>query len=680
MMRIFKLELEKQNISGFFREYGLLVLITAVATALRFYRLGRYGLWLDEIFSTLRAEQGIRYVLFERFKLTDFFIFLELFFGNSEFIIRFYSALFGVLGVVALYLCCEKLWGKRLAFLSSLLLTFNYFHIYYSQDARYYAVVFFFSVLSIFFLFKLLLERDFKHLFFLIAVYFLGIKTHSTFYLLIASELLFLISVFLYWVVRNKLSFGSWEFFGNNIKTLFFKFKESNPVLKVGVFVFALAGGYFLFKNFYSPGIISRFDFRWFPTDPELIPLRFKLPPLFYWELFERFSEVSLIFRRFLVLLFLIGLEYSFSQERYYLVFLGFLIFSIPVLMIWLLNPHLAFNYRYVMFMLPLWIVFIAQGMIVISDLLFLLLGRVSKFFEGKDLLENTAVFSLAVFFFIYPSYSPLCNRFSGSRRYAWREIAEILHENYKEGDIIYSNHYDSLQSVPYYLMKLEGESIAGHPVIQRSVRLQKFSEKEVEVGRYWFVFDGDYLAEILGNFDGKVWVAWHSADVPSIPFPKGRQYRFSKLGGTLTEFRIVPPVVSYSGRELVEEALYSQGIIYNDEYNFVQPAAYGQPGYLEYEVEVSADLSRLRVSWNAFVKYEGNYAKLWYSTDAENYKLIEHLEGSDKDLRSKQFFDIPWDVSDNTLYLRVELFTNQETSVVEFDSRFMGISVHSGL
>ncbi|MHB1131298.1 MAG: glycosyltransferase family 39 protein [Chloroflexota bacterium] len=138
---------------------------SALALAARLYRLGAQSIWLDEGLSVLFARPALAELLPKL--ITDdihppFYIVTLHFWmrlaGDGEFAVRFLSAAFGVLLVPLLYRLALDLFAARsdqsnyarLAGLASALLAATSpFLVYYSQEARNYIVVAFWTALSV---------------------------------------------------------------------------------------------------------------------------------------------------------------------------------------------------------------------------------------------------------------------------------------------------------------------------------------------------------------------------------------------------------------------------------------------------------------------------------------------------------------------------------------------------
>ncbi len=125
-------------------DVGLLLL----ATLTRMWGLGRPSLWLDEAFSHLFAvlplQMAWQAIIVDAVHPPLYYLLLRPWLtlaGGSEFALRLPSALAGVL-TVALLLRAGRRWlGRRATGWSGLLLAVNPFHIWYSQEARMYALL-----------------------------------------------------------------------------------------------------------------------------------------------------------------------------------------------------------------------------------------------------------------------------------------------------------------------------------------------------------------------------------------------------------------------------------------------------------------------------------------------------------------------------------------------------------
>ncbi len=134
-----------------------LIAVLALAAILRFYNIDYQSVWLDEIHTLLEADPKLNWQEFHDSLLVSdphpplYFALIKLcftLFGHTSMVVRVFSAVVGVVGVYSVYLLGKAIKDKNTGLIAALLLSVNYFHIYYSQEARMYVLLFLFTVLS----------------------------------------------------------------------------------------------------------------------------------------------------------------------------------------------------------------------------------------------------------------------------------------------------------------------------------------------------------------------------------------------------------------------------------------------------------------------------------------------------------------------------------------------------
>jgi predicted membrane-bound mannosyltransferase len=145
----------------------LLGLITLLALGLRFFRLADQAFWIDEIYSVYTALSPWNQFYANSAhsnSLPTYFLILRAVLPESgdglEWAARLPSALAGTLSVpvfAALVYCWRR--NRRTALLAGLLLAVNPLHIWYSQEARAYALMLFFGLLAMLFMELALFSR-----------------------------------------------------------------------------------------------------------------------------------------------------------------------------------------------------------------------------------------------------------------------------------------------------------------------------------------------------------------------------------------------------------------------------------------------------------------------------------------------------------------------------------------
>ncbi len=131
-----------------------------LGAGLRLHALQAHSLWFDEILTAMRSREELGWLLWGsppvRFRpvsyvLTHFFLLLL---GESDFIVRLPSVMEGVLSIAVMYKVGTALYGRIEGTIGALLLALSPFHICYSQEARFYALMLLLSLLTVLFLWK----------------------------------------------------------------------------------------------------------------------------------------------------------------------------------------------------------------------------------------------------------------------------------------------------------------------------------------------------------------------------------------------------------------------------------------------------------------------------------------------------------------------------------------------
>ncbi|HSM57653.1 MAG TPA: glycosyltransferase family 39 protein [Candidatus Sulfomarinibacteraceae bacterium] len=159
-------------------QIALLAGVTLVAAALRFYKLGAWSFWGDEILSVAGVEDGFNFnIIRQSLALTLIELSVQRL-GVSEWSARLVPALIGVVSVPVLYFPIRKMLGRAVGLLSVLLLALSPWHLYWSQNARFYTLLMLFYALALL-LFYLGLEGD-RPLYLLGSVLFLGLAARES--------------------------------------------------------------------------------------------------------------------------------------------------------------------------------------------------------------------------------------------------------------------------------------------------------------------------------------------------------------------------------------------------------------------------------------------------------------------------------------------------------------------
>ena len=142
-------------------QIAILSVIVLFGAVLRFWNLGQWSFWIDEVF-TVRDAQNLS---FESWRVipnpipylaVKFSISLA---GNSEWGSRLIPCLIGIASILAVFGLGRALFNWRVGLLSSAFVACSSWHLFWAQNARYPVFTFFFAVLTAWF-FYTSLERD----------------------------------------------------------------------------------------------------------------------------------------------------------------------------------------------------------------------------------------------------------------------------------------------------------------------------------------------------------------------------------------------------------------------------------------------------------------------------------------------------------------------------------------
>jgi len=128
------------------------IAIVLVATALRFYHLGDWSMWIDEGMTWQRSTTGVlddQGPLYATAPLN--FIVTRLVVQATEptlFWLRFFPAVCGCLGVAAVIAAGHRIGGRVCALFAGALVALSVWHLDWSQNARHYATLFLAATLA----------------------------------------------------------------------------------------------------------------------------------------------------------------------------------------------------------------------------------------------------------------------------------------------------------------------------------------------------------------------------------------------------------------------------------------------------------------------------------------------------------------------------------------------------
>ncbi len=424
-------------------QYVGLALITLVATTLRFYRLGEWSFWIDEIFTINHA--------LNHFSTTELFLenippfrnwlpvsvilnaqLLKLA-GINEWNARLIPAIIGILTIPILYFPTRKVFGARIALISVLLLAVSPWHLFWSQNARFYTSLMLFYTLALFAFYFGIEEDNPKYLFlFFVLVYFAASERLSA---------LFIFPVIVsYFGVLWILKFDKPK--GMNFRNLL--------ILTLPL----LMGGFVELYSWIAIGE-SRFfvDFTWF--------LQYQIDDPFRLLVFvgNNFGIPLMVMAVFS------GLFLLHNRSRVGLFLLSSAI--MPLLLLMLANSFIFTKDRYVFITLFSWIILVAVG-----------LDAVLSTLKG-----NAQWLAVGIFFVLLMHAANdllLYYQANQGNRLPWKSAFALVQERADKNDVVVAFWPEFS---PYYL----DHDIIGYEDTELDAILKSGQ-------RYWFVLDSETI------------------------------------------------------------------------------------------------------------------------------------------------------------------------------------------
>lgn len=444
-------------------EHCILSMIVIIAFVLRIYHLGYESVWLDEVTSLLISQNRILSML----EITKgdvhpplYYIILHFFtlIGDTEFIIRLPSMIFGVLSTLAIFQVGKLNFDVKTGLFSAFLLSISIVHIYYSQEARMYSMVLFFSLICVYYFTKIIQDNERQDWIGLTIFTILNTYTHYyTIFLTIP------IIVSYVWIIalncrtlRIKTLYG----FIGYILALFISFLPS----------------IFIFIN-QALGRVSGTP-AW-GLNPTID---------FYQKLTVSFSngdQTTLFYYFFFVigLLTLFAYDHSKNQSIFFTLW-----WITPIVASFLLSSRMPFQYRYLIFILPAFLLLVSKGVVWVGDYTSTLYNR--KLFDKIEL--SVIVILICMLMFSATSASELNKYYTIDQKSDWRDISIYLQNKTNDGDIIVPLPNYIQKSLAYYYDNSSDNTSIINVQYSSNALNNITNNSEVDV---WFIFTQDINA-----------------------------------------------------------------------------------------------------------------------------------------------------------------------------------------
>lgn len=180
----------------------LIIILILIGFIFRVYNIGSASFWSDESASSLAGKgilehgtpvlpSGNKYYRALPFHYLMAFSFAI--FGFSDFSARLVSVLFGVLIIPVIYKLGKEIGGKNTGVLAAVLVTFSFWNIWQSRQARFYQQFQFFTILSIYFFYLGFIKEEKKYKYLTFPALVLCIFTHQLTIMLIPAFFVYLL-------------------------------------------------------------------------------------------------------------------------------------------------------------------------------------------------------------------------------------------------------------------------------------------------------------------------------------------------------------------------------------------------------------------------------------------------------------------------------------------------------
>jgi mannosyltransferase len=197
--------------------WAVLTALMVVATILRVIGLNR-DLWLDEVYTLILTVRRPLWEILTLFPGDNQHMFYSVlarisvvFFGEHAWTVRLPAVVFGVGAVPALYFLARELATRREALLAATLLTVSYHHVWFSQDARGYTGLLFWTLLCTTYLLRGLSSTKRSNWIAYAVAAALGTYTHLTMVFVVASHAAICAWLLLFTPKNEKYRVADWR-------------------------------------------------------------------------------------------------------------------------------------------------------------------------------------------------------------------------------------------------------------------------------------------------------------------------------------------------------------------------------------------------------------------------------------------------------------------------------------
>lgn len=382
------------------------------------------GLWNDEYVSwqiaSIPLGKGFWDAVFAQCHMPFYYFYLKFvmhFFGNSDLVLRLSSFVPGILAIVSMYFVGKEFKDSRLGILCAAVTSLSSFLIYFSQEVRFYELLFLFSSLLLLYTLKLLKKQNILNLVLFITFNLLIIFTHTIGFLFVLFNLVFVS----YYLSKKehlkkimKITWGVVGLFFLIGVPLLFKIFTANTIAQWWS-PFSVSQIAFLFTDYFSPVLTN------IVSAPE--------------KFFRNISFAFVVFELLPTLIALFGIVKALKSKDKNLLGLSYVSLTyLLILLVFSISGKLVFLTKYTLEIYPTLILLMAFGLLEIKN-------------GWRKFLIFVFCFLNLFYILTNPLSAPKVHRSEGHKI-----VADLLKDaKLKKGDTILLNYYSKDRFEKYF-------------------------------------------------------------------------------------------------------------------------------------------------------------------------------------------------------------------------------------
>jgi len=526
------------------------------------------------------------------------------------------------LSILPIYLIGKELFEKKVGLISAFLLSISPFHIYYSQEVRYYSYFTFFSLLTMFFLCKSIKEKDKKvWIIGLIVSTLLNLFTHHFALFVLIIE----ISFITFLILKNYKLIKSWivnryQYHKKNSKDLLL-------ILIIGLIIVLILNhisSLQLTEQINPEGSLK--------TTSETI--KFSLQ--FFIDIFGGYfgagkSAANTVTQYIFILFFVLGI---FSSQKKYTKPIIYSIFwiTIPFVILFTVKMKHFFDPKYIIFILPVYLIVISKGINYSANILTQIISYITKR-KHKLVLVNSIIIIILLFFLIssipYMEYIYKGHRLDiAADRAYWKETANYLKHNVQPGDMIIA-YPPAIGRLKYY-----------YNAYSENTTLSTMFDKNKEYKNVWYITYPLRIKKTIGN--NEIYI--HKADIGSVHIYKHYFLR-----------RLIYKD-DYSNLSYLMESYDVQNISWSKKHNLIFPS--NNSASITYKFELEKPIESIVISGLIYAYKPNNNVSIYAGRDGINYTKIGAFEGNLKSNYIQSFSVNATNIvkQSTTVYVKIEM------------------------